>query len=98
MTRIRGCGRAVTPSGSRQGKDRNDRRYNRHDRDSRDNSPALGTRVSLDQCPGDTRDDRVRLADINASPLFDFVFPRQIMLGNWLAGALLGISRPCGSW
>ena len=25
----------------------------------------------------------------NASPLFDFVFPRQIALGNWLAGALL---------
>ena len=25
----------------------------------------------------------------NASPLFDFVFPRQITLGNWLAGALL---------
>src|SRR5262245_24209516 len=24
----------------------------------------------------------------NASPLFDFVFPRQIALGNWLAGAL----------
>ena len=34
----------------------------------------------------------------NASPLFDFVFPRQITLGNWLAGALPGISRPCGSW
>lgn len=25
----------------------------------------------------------------NASPLFPFVFPRQIALGNWLAGALL---------
>lgn len=25
----------------------------------------------------------------NASPLFDFLFPRQIALGNWLAGALL---------
>jgi thiosulfate reductase cytochrome b subunit len=25
----------------------------------------------------------------NASPLFDFTFPRQIALGNWLAGALL---------
>jgi thiosulfate reductase cytochrome b subunit len=25
----------------------------------------------------------------NASPLFDFVFPRQTALGNWLAGALL---------
>jgi thiosulfate reductase cytochrome b subunit len=25
----------------------------------------------------------------NASPLFDFIFPRQIALGNWLAGALL---------
>src|SRR6266576_4309786 len=25
----------------------------------------------------------------NASPLFDFVFPSQIALGNWLAGALL---------
>ena len=25
----------------------------------------------------------------NASPLFDFIFPRQITLGNWLAGALL---------
>jgi thiosulfate reductase cytochrome b subunit len=25
----------------------------------------------------------------DASPLFDFVFPRQIALGNWLAGALL---------
>jgi thiosulfate reductase cytochrome b subunit len=25
----------------------------------------------------------------NASPLFPFVFPREISLGNWLAGALL---------
>ena len=25
----------------------------------------------------------------DASPLFDFTFPRQIALGNWLAGALL---------
>ena len=25
----------------------------------------------------------------NASPLFGFVFPREIALGNWLAGALL---------
>jgi thiosulfate reductase cytochrome b subunit len=25
----------------------------------------------------------------NASPLFSFTFPRQIALGNWLAGALL---------
>src|SRR6187200_784599 len=25
----------------------------------------------------------------NASPLFDFVFPRSITLGGWLAGALL---------
>jgi thiosulfate reductase cytochrome b subunit len=25
----------------------------------------------------------------NASPLFGFTFPRQIALGNWLAGALL---------
>jgi thiosulfate reductase cytochrome b subunit len=25
----------------------------------------------------------------NASPLFPFTFPRQIALGNWLAGALL---------
>ena len=25
----------------------------------------------------------------NASPLFNFIFPRQIALGNWLAGALL---------
>ncbi len=25
----------------------------------------------------------------NASPLFDFTFPRSIALGNWLAGALL---------
>src|SRR6201996_6732114 len=25
----------------------------------------------------------------DASPLFGFVFPRQIALGNWLAGALL---------
>src|SRR5215475_9712558 len=25
----------------------------------------------------------------NASPLFDFVFPRQTALGNWLAGGLL---------
>lgn len=25
----------------------------------------------------------------NASPLFDFTFPREIALGNWLAGALL---------
>jgi thiosulfate reductase cytochrome b subunit len=25
----------------------------------------------------------------NASPLFSFVFPREISLGNWLAGALL---------
>jgi thiosulfate reductase cytochrome b subunit len=25
----------------------------------------------------------------DASPLFNFVFPRQIALGNWLAGALL---------
>lgn len=25
----------------------------------------------------------------NASPLFDFMFPRQVALGNWLAGALL---------
>src|ERR1043166_7811843 len=25
----------------------------------------------------------------NASPLFDFVFPRGITLGGWLAGALL---------
>src|SRR5882672_6838332 len=25
----------------------------------------------------------------NASPLFNFTFPRQIALGNWLAGALL---------
>ena len=33
----------------------------------------------------------------NASPLFDFVFPRQIALGNWLAGALLCIPQPCGS-
>jgi thiosulfate reductase cytochrome b subunit len=25
----------------------------------------------------------------NASPLFDFTFPRQIALGNWLAGAIM---------
>ena len=25
----------------------------------------------------------------NASPLFDFIFPRSITLGGWLAGALL---------
>src|SRR5271170_2858301 len=25
----------------------------------------------------------------DASPLFGFVFPRQLALGNWLAGALL---------
>lgn len=25
----------------------------------------------------------------NASPLFDFVFPRSVALGNWLGGALL---------
>ena len=25
----------------------------------------------------------------NAAPLFDFTFPRQIALGNWLGGALL---------
>lgn len=25
----------------------------------------------------------------NASPLFDFLFPREIALGNWLGGALL---------
>ncbi len=34
----------------------------------------------------------------NASPIFDFLFPKSLTIGGWLGGACCGISQPCGYW
>jgi thiosulfate reductase cytochrome b subunit len=89
MTRIRGCGRAVTPSGADREKTAmtaatiatTETRATIHPRWVRVchwiNALAILVMIGSGW------------QIYNASPLFDFVFPRQITLGNWLAGALL---------
>ena len=61
-----------------------------HSRSAAQSDPSgLGAPDALDQCAGDADHDRLGLADLQRAPLFGFTFPRQIALGNWLAGALL---------
>jgi len=66
--------------GNCQGHDRDDHEYHHHYRYPCHDSPPLGAHLVMIGSGWQI---------YNASPLFDFVFPRQIALGNWLAGALL---------
>ncbi len=49
----------------------------------------MGARHALAERGRDARHDRLGWQIYNASPIFDFTFPRSITLGGWLAGGIM---------